>query len=43
LYGVLSGVEVAVAAYHCAKNLRRQLAQQALDVDVGPDTGLEDQ
>ena len=34
LYGVLGGIEVAVATYHRAENLRRQLAQQALDLDI---------
>ncbi len=35
LYGVFGSVEVTVAAYHRAKNLRRQLAQQALNGSLG--------
>ena len=31
LYGVLGGVEIAVAADHGTENLRRQLTQQALE------------
>jgi hypothetical protein len=35
LHGVFGSVEVTVASHHRAKNLRRQLAQQALNGSFG--------
>ena len=35
LHGIFSNVEVTVAAYHSAESLRRQLAQQVLNLNLG--------
>ena len=35
LHSIFGNVEVTVAAYHSAKSLRRQLAQQVLNINLG--------
>src|SRR4029453_17202826 len=35
LHGILGNVEVTVTAYHSAESLRRQLAQQVLNINLG--------